>query len=210
MRTLVICDDYWHPARTPRGGLEALGTSEFEFDWIEDAGQWSAERMSAYPLVVMTKSNNVSSTNPVQWVTAEVEAAFVEYVGKGNGLLVVHSGTAGYEQTPVLRKLMGGCFIQHPPQCPVTVEPRAGHTMTAGCSPFTVTDEHYHMAFDDAHADVFLTTVSEHGRQPGGWTRNEGDGRVCVLTPGHNLDVWLQPDYQQLLHNCLRWCAKTL
>ncbi|CAN5509301.1 hypothetical protein BH10CHL1_BH10CHL1_18130 [soil metagenome] len=49
---------------------------------------------------------------------------------------------------------------------------------------------------------------SRHGTQPGGWTRLEGDGRVCVLTPGHNLEVWLDPSYQILLGNALRWCGK--
>jgi uncharacterized protein len=28
------------------------------------------------------------------------------------------------------------------------------------------------------------------------------------LTPGHNLEVWLQPEYQTLLRNGLRWCAQ--
>jgi type 1 glutamine amidotransferase len=54
---------------------------------------------------------------------------------------------------------------------------------------------------------VFLTTVSEHGTQPGGWTRLEGQGRVCVLAPGHNLEVWLAPAYQTLIANALRWCG---
>jgi type 1 glutamine amidotransferase len=57
---------------------------------------------------------------------------------------------------------------------------------------------------------VFLTTTSEHGTQPGGWTRTEGEGRVCVLTPGHNLEVWLQPSFQALLLNTLRWCSREL
>lgn len=60
---------------------------------------------------------------------------------------------------------------------------------------------------DDAAADVFLETVSEHGTQPGGRTRREGDGRVCVLTPGHNLEVWLHPSYRTLIRNALGWCA---
>ena len=47
MRALVLCDDYWHPAPVAREGLDALqAKGEFEFDWIEDAGEWSAERMS--------------------------------------------------------------------------------------------------------------------------------------------------------------------
>jgi type 1 glutamine amidotransferase len=62
------------------------------------------------------------------------------------------------------------------------------------------------MEVDDREADVFLTTVSEHGTQPGGWTRTAGAGRVCMLTPGHNVEVWLHPSYQVVVENSLRWC----
>jgi type 1 glutamine amidotransferase len=207
MRILVLCDDFWHPAKTPRAGLEALGECGFEFDWLENAADWSAERMAEYPLVVLTKSNNVSAADKTPWMTAAVEAAFVDYVRRGHGLLVIHSGSAGYRETTTLRRLMGGVFIQHPPQCLVTVEPQPDHPLCTGSSAFTIKDEHYFMELDDPQADVFLSTTSEHGTQPGGWTRLEGDGRVCMLTPGHNVEVWLEPGYQTLILNSLRWCS---
>ena len=207
MRTLVICDDYWHPARTARAGLAALEGHGFEFDWIEHAAEWSAERMADYSLTILTKSNNVSATDRSPWVTDAVEHAFRDYVRQGNGLLAIHSGTADYVQKPVLRALLGGVFISHPPQCMVTVEPRAPHPLTAGSAAFTLKDEHYFMEQDDAQADVFLTSRSEHGDQPAGWTRPEGGGRVCVLTPGHNLEVWQHPAYQALIGNGLAWCG---
>lgn len=208
MHALVLCDDIWHPARTTRVGLQPLEQAGVTLDWIENAGDWSAERMAGYPVVILAKSNNVSSADQAPWVTEEVEASFLAHISAGNGLLAMHSGTAGYEERAVLRKIMGGVFTSHPEQCPVTVEPDAGHVLSAGCAPFTLVDEHYMMAQDDPQADVFLTTVSEYGRQPGGWARYEGKGRVCVLTPGHNLEVWLHPSYQTIIHNALRWCSR--
>ena len=208
MQALVLCDDQYHPARTPHAGLAALGDAGFTFDWQANADEWSAEGMAAYPLVVLTKANNVSSTDHRPWVTDAVQTAFRDHVRQGNGLLVIHSGTAGYRELPVLRPLLGGVFIQHPRQCPVTVEPKAGHPLTVGSAPFTLMDEHYFMEFDDPQADLFLTSTSEHGTQPAGWTRHEGAGRVCVLTPGHNVEIWLHPSFQTLLHNALHWCGK--
>ena len=208
MKVLVFCDDYWHPARIPREGLGALTGIEFTFDWIENARDGSAETMMTYPVVVLTKSNNVSSTDRTEWMTDAVQAAFSDYVRKGNGLLAIHSGMAEYEQKPVLRRLLGGVFTYHPEQCQVTVNPRSGHLLSHGSSSFTLKDEHYFMALDDPQADVFVTTTSEHGKQPGGWTRAEGSGRVAVLTPGHNVEIWLHRSFQTLLVNCLRWCAK--
>jgi type 1 glutamine amidotransferase len=205
LRALVLVDDYWHPARTPRAGLSPLEEAGFAFDWIEQASEWSAERMAAYPVTILTKSNEVSAADKTPWVTEAVAQAFINYVERGNGLVVIHSGSV-YADVPLMRSLIGGAFAHHPPQCPVTVEPRADHLLGAGVNSFTAMDEHYHMYFDDPQADVFLTTRSEHGAQPGGWTRLAGRGRVCVLTPGHNLDVWLQPSYQTLISNALHWC----
>jgi type 1 glutamine amidotransferase len=210
MRILVLCGDRWHPAAIPRQGLEPLEAREFVFEYIEDAGQWSPPRLAAYPLVLLTKSNEVSAADWTGWMTEAAQAAFAEYVRRGGSLLAVHSGIAGYEQKPVIRGLLGGVFTRHPDQCPVTVEPRAGHPLCAGSGPFTLKDEHYFVALDDPQADVFLTTRSEHGEQPGGWRRSEGSGRAAVLTPGHNLEVWLHPSFQALLRSALRWCAGSI
>lgn len=207
MRILVLCDDHWHPAAVPRAGLQPLA-GEFEFEWIENAADWSADRMAAFPVVLLTKSNGTSAADDTPWMTPAAEKAFAGYVAAGGGLLAIHSGTAGYAETPVLRALLGGVFDHHPEQCLVEFAPVAGEPLAAGLAPFTVKDEHYFMAMDDLEAPVFLTSASEHGAQSAGWTRRVGKGRVCVLTPGHNLPVWLHPTFQQALRASIRWCAQ--
>lgn len=210
MKILVLCGDAWHPPEIARKGLERLAGTEFIFDWMEDARQWSPDVMTAYPLVILAKSDNVSAADKTNWMTDAVQAAFSNYVQQGNGLFAIHSGTAEHEQKPVFRGLLGGVFLHHPEQCPVTMSPRKDHPLCTGISPFTLPDEHYFMALDDSEADVFLTTSSVNGEQPGAWRREAGAGRVAVLTPGHNPEVWLHPSYQALLVNILRWCGKIL
>jgi type 1 glutamine amidotransferase len=207
MHVLVLCDDRWHPASTPRQGLAPLEGQDFAFDYLEDARGWSPERMVSYPVTILTKSNDTTAADHTPWMTPEAELAFRDYVRGGGGLLVIHSGSASYKEQRTLRSLIGGVFDHHPPQCDVTVEPSAGHPLAASVTPFTARDEHYMMELDAADAEIFLTTRSQHGAQPGGWTRAEGAGRVCLLTPGHNLEVWLHPAYQALLASALRWCA---
>jgi type 1 glutamine amidotransferase len=207
MKILVLSGDKWHPARIPMEGLVGLEELGFRFDWIEDAREWSAERMAAYPLAILTKSNHISSVDTSSWMTDEVQSAFLEYVHRGNGLLAIHSGIAGYQEMVILQNLLGGVFTHHPEQCMVTIHPNASHPLTAGIPPFTEKDEHYFMAMYDAKADIFMTSHSEHGEQPAGWRRKEGKGRVAVLTPGHNLQVWLHPSYQALLLRILQWCG---
>jgi len=207
MRTLVFCDDSAHPASLTRDGLATLGDCGHEFDWVEDPNRWRAEQLNGYPLVIFSKANTRSQLDHAPWATEETGQAFANYVAAGHGILFLHSGTALYDNAPSLCRLMGGIFTGHPPQCPVTVAPLAGHPLTAASAPFTLTDEHYMMEMNDENVDLFLHTESQHGRQPAGWTRTEGKGRVCVLTPGHNLDVWRHPSYRSLLRNALAWCS---
>jgi type 1 glutamine amidotransferase len=208
MKILVLCGDYWHHPQVAREGLSSLTGREFAFEWVEDIRDWSPELMMMYPVVILTKSDNVSAEDRTGWMTDGVQAVFLDYVRQGNGLFAIHSGTAEYDQKPILRGLLGGVFTHHPEQCPVTVNPRAGHPLSSESASFTLRDEHYFMALDDPQADVFVITTSEHGEQPGGWKRVEGSGRVAVLTPGHNVEVWLNPSFQALLLNSLRWCGK--
>ena len=206
-QVLVLCDDKWHPADRVRAGLAALGTEEFAFEIVEDARAWSAARMGQFPLVLLTKANHVLATDETPWITPEVEAAFVDYVSAGGGLLAVHSGTIVAELAE-LRRLLGGTFVHHPPRCEVTVTPQGYHPIVDDVEPFTLVDEHYFMEIDDLQAHHFLTTTSEHGAQSGGWLREEGDGRVCVLAPGHTAEVWQHREFLTLIRNGLRWSAK--
>ncbi|MBK36933.1 MAG: hypothetical protein CME26_15565 [Gemmatimonadetes bacterium] len=207
MKALVLCEDCAHPASLTIDGLNVLEDHVYEFTFVEDPNTWSAGWMAEFPLVVFSKANQTSASDKTPWASEKIAQAFVDYVSRGRAILFLHSGTALYTDIPPLRDLMGGIFVRHPPQCEVTVEPKAGHTMTSGSDTFTVKDEHYLMEMNDPAVDVFLHTHSEHGTQPAGWTRQEGNGRVAVLTPGHNPEGWVVPSYQALLRNCLDWCA---
>jgi type 1 glutamine amidotransferase len=157
--------------------------------------------------VVVAKANHLCATDQTPWLTAEAQSAFRDFVRAGGGLLLVHAGTC-YKDLPEMRAVTGGAFMSHPEPCLVGIEPKPGHPLTRGVNSFAVKDEHYVMALDATDADVFLNSRSEHGVQPAGWTRNEGDGRVYALTPGHNLEVWLNAEFQKLLSNALCWTAK--
>jgi type 1 glutamine amidotransferase len=208
LRVLVLCDDPWHPAATVRQGLEPLRAQGFDFEFLEDGAAWSAVRMGQFPLVVLAKANITSPTVSSPWLLENTQSAFSDYLRCGNGLVVIHAGTSRYEQLPAMLNVTGGAFVSHPDQCAVTILPKTSHPLTAGVLPFTVCDEHYFITMSDTKADIFLHSQSKHGVQPAGWTRTEDAGRICVLTPGHHLEVWLHPSFQKLLLNALRWAAK--
>lgn len=208
MKVWAICGDRWHPAVTVRQGLDKLEGSEFQFTITEQLEEFDAERLNDYPMVMVCRANSQSDEEKEFWMNEEVQHAFEHYVERGGSLLAVHAGTAGYNETGVFRRLIGGAFVHHPEACTVTIHPDKQHPIAEGIEEFSVHDEHYFMEWEDPVADLIMTTVSEHGAQPGGWTRTHGRGRVCVLTPGHEAEVWTHPTYQKLLRNALHWCAQ--
>jgi type 1 glutamine amidotransferase len=208
LRVLVICEDAWHPAETIRRGLSPLEKQGFDFEFLEGGAKLSAEVLRKFSVAVLAKANMISATDNRQWLTLNSKATVQDYLRCGGGLLIIHGGTCRYGELPVMRRAMGGAFLSHPPECAVTLEPKTSHALVRGVETFTVCDEHYMMTFEGSEDGVFLHSRSEHGVQPAGWTRTEGNGRVCVLTPGHNLEVWLQPSFQKLLSNALCWTAK--
>ena len=136
-----------------------------------------------------------------------------------------HEGklTAGIEGSP-LDNMIGCRFLGHPNNCPVTVQSVKPHPVTEGVSQFTEIDEHYRIEITSPDADVIAASYSPpqgdkskyqddpyHNTPasicPAVYVRSQGKGRVCVLTSGHLLPVWLSPQFQRMLINALNWCG---
>jgi type 1 glutamine amidotransferase len=224
MRVLIICDDYWHPGQVIIDGTAPLSQQGFQFDVITNANDFSPDKLKEYPAVLLAKSDNVSQEDKQPWKTEKVQKAFVDYVEEGGGLLVIHSGTVGGKNTDALDNLIGCRFLGHPNNCPVTVQPVKRHPVTEGVAMFCEIDEHYRLDVTAQNADVLIASYSPpqgeetkyeedpyHNTQaavcPAGYVRTQGKGRVCVLTPGHLLPVWLNPQFQKTLANALRWTS---
>ena len=78
--------------------------------------------------------------------------------------------------------------------------------LTEGVGAFTVHDEHYQISDLAGDAQVFLQWDSAPGgTQPAGWKRKIYGGRIVVLTPGHTLDVWENPEFRKLLVDAIEW-----
>jgi type 1 glutamine amidotransferase len=224
MRVLLICDDYWHPGQVAIDGVVPLSQQGFQFDIISNANDFLPEKLSQYPVVLLCKCDEVSKEDRQPWKTEAVQRSFVDYVEGGRGLIAVHSATVTGKNTETLDKLIGCRFITHPNACPVTVQPVKPHPVTEGVGIFCETDEHYHIEIISSDADVLLASYapaqgeeSKYQEDPyhntpaaicaAGYVRTQGRGRVCVLTPGHNLEVWHNAQFQKLLTNALNWCA---
>jgi type 1 glutamine amidotransferase len=224
MRVLIFCDDYWHPGQVIIDGTAPLAQQGFQFDVIKNANDLSPDKLKDYPVVLLSKSDNVSQEDKQPWKTQEMQKAFVDYVEGGGGLLVTHSGTVCGQNTEALDNLVGCRFNGHPNNCPVTVQPIRKHPVTEGVGMFCEVDEHYMIEVTAQNAEILMASYSPaqgeeskreedpyHNTQaaiyPCGYVRTQGKGRVCVLTPGHLLPVWLNPQFQKTLTNALKWTS---
>lgn len=208
MKVGVICDDYWHPGKRVMQGLEPLENQDYPFEFVQHPSEWSRAWMDQQDVIVLAKSNQISASDSAPWLTEEIQQQFIGYVEQGKGLLVLHSGTVGYRNEQLFYELVGGVFQSHPEACPVTIAYTDGSLLDiSDARSFTVHDEHYYVEVIDERIQVFMTSTSEHGTQPAGWLREQGQGRICVLTPGHFLPVLQHPDYQATIKSALKWCS---
>jgi type 1 glutamine amidotransferase len=210
---MVLCDDLWHPGEVIMRGFCGLGRDEFTFDFIMDAKDiLSPELLAGYPAVICCKGDYINAANKAPWfedgVTEVGVREFEDYVAGGGGFLSIHSANTAAEGSPYAA-FAGNSFIGHPPRCKVDVEIIGNHPVVQGVSNFTIRDEHYQIAVNtDEIIELFHTVSETGGDQIGGYARQIGKGRLCVMTPGHLLSVWEHGEYRKLLLNALRWCLK--
>ncbi|MGF0031470.1 ThuA domain-containing protein [Bariatricus sp. SGI.154] len=215
-KILVLCDDIWHPAEVIEKGMLPLAGDAYEFDVVKAAKDiLTPEMLEEYPLIICCKSNNVTSGNSAPWfentVTEVMGAEFRKYVERGGAFLSVHSGNVFMGDGDGIKEyteFVGNRFLSHPLRCGVTLRKEKEHPIMQGVEArFDIRDEHYQMEILADDADVFLTSVSETGGiQIAGYTRKIGDGRLCVLTPGHTLSVWKNEQFQRIFLNAVNWC----
>ncbi|HEU6448167.1 MAG TPA: ThuA domain-containing protein [Verrucomicrobiae bacterium] len=201
-RAIVFCGDCWHPAGLIRQELANFCADEFEFEFPQNDRLPSAQLLKDFDLAVIARANIISENQP--WLKSDAEHDLAGFVKRGGGLLAIHAGVSRYDHLPKLHHLLGGAFIGHPEICAVTLEPLGKNPVAADMESFSAPDEHYFVRLDE-HSEIFLRSRSSNGIQPAGWMLNIGDGRVCVLTPGHTPEMWRHPEFQKLVRNALHW-----
>lgn len=215
VNVLVLCDDVWHPVEVIERGLADVQDQEFHFDIVCTAKDiLTPEYISKYPVIMNCKGNSISAANKEPWfedgVTEVGVKEFAEYVKAGGGFLSVHAGnTVGLGNNQAYVDFVGNNFVTHPPRCEVKVTVEKEHPITEGVKDFIIRDEHYELGEFADDIDVFLKASSEKGgTQIAGYTRELGNGKICVLTPGHTLSVWQNEMFRRLLFNAIRWAMK--
>lgn len=215
INVLMLCDDVWHPVEVIQRGLSDLQDKEFHFDYVCAAKDiLTPEFIAEYPVIVNCKGNAITAANQEPWyepgVTEVGVKEFADYVNAGGGFLSVHAGnTATRNSWNDYVDFVGNSFVTHPLRCEIDIEVVKEHPVTEGVTDFTIRDEHYELADIAEDADVFLRSVSATGgNQIAGYSRTLGEGKICVLTPGHVLAVWKNEMFRKLFFNAIRWAMR--
>ncbi|MCL2099404.1 MAG: ThuA domain-containing protein [Oscillospiraceae bacterium] len=209
MKILVICDDKYHHEEVIKPGLEFL-QNENSVTYAADMSGYSfdSKPLSEYDVVITAKDKNISKSNEESWLGEDVIKQYEDYANGGGGLIFLHAGSVLCKHSEILKNISGCSFESHPEQCEVDFCITSAHPIVSGAVDFTEKDEHYFIDFTASDADIFLKSRSNHGIQPAGYTRlHNGKGRVCVLTPGHNLSVFNNEQYKKIIKNAVDWCG---
>lgn len=224
MRVLLLCNDFYHPGDVPIQGMEPLRKKGIDFYAMTNGADFDPGILKGYDVVIMSTSDEVYQDGDIQWKTDAVQEAFISYVESGGGLLVTHNGLVASDGTAKLDMLIGSRFTHHPDSLPVEVQMLKPHPVTEGVEPFCEVDEHYYIEILSPDVDIlaagYAGSLGDPAKYesepyknapakitPTVYVRTQGKGRVCALTPGHRIEVWLLPQFQKLLENAIRWCG---
>ncbi|MGI4896006.1 MAG: ThuA domain-containing protein [Janthinobacterium lividum] len=194
---------------------------------VEDSPKVYADAafMAGVDLVMQCNTMTTIEQDEFEGLRSAVEA--------GTGLAGWHGGIAdSYRNTADYLHFIGGQFACHPGKAPeertgeqsdnympyrVEMLPAAAeHPITQGIGDFDLVTEQY-WVLTDTYIDVLATTTqavrawdpwNRPVTSPAIWTRQWGEGRIFVATPGHNVDVLRDDNVRTIIERGLLWAAR--
>jgi type 1 glutamine amidotransferase len=213
VKIAAIVGDYYHKGDWAKESLEAaltyssLKNTQVEYHSYEQIKDVLAEQPDA---VILFKENRLNPTDEkIVWMTEELGQEITNYVSNGGGWLAWHSGLASYPARGSYTAMLRGHFLYHPEKHQIVHYKSSNNSsfLPAAVS-FEAMDEHYFVHCDEENTSIFLTSDSIDGNAIAGWSHSYGNGKVCCLTPSHNKEGLLHPEFLTILGSCLNWINK--
>ena len=183
---------------------------------------------------VMTATDLVVQCWTMGEISGEQLAGLTAAVRAGTGFAGWHGGIAdSFRSSSDYLHLVGGQFATHPSkpaeQCVpgaqennylrhrIEIVPsKADHPIVAGIADFELETEQYWVLTDDYNDVLATTTHPARPDQPwhrpltcpAVWTREWGQGRVFVATPGHQPDILADENVRTIVERGLLWAAR--
>jgi type 1 glutamine amidotransferase len=175
----------------------------------------------------------IVQSNTMSTIEAEEFAGLRAAIEAGAGFAGWHGGIAdSYRNNSDYLQLVGGQFASHPGKHPrertgeqsdnyvphliEMTAAAADHPITRGIGDFELVTEQYWVLHDD-YNDV-LATTTQAAREwdpwnrpvtsPAIWTRNWGEGRIFVCTPGHRVEILQDQNVKTIIERGLLWASR--
>lgn len=163
---------------------------------------------------------------------SEVEGLLAS-VSNGAGFVGWHGGVlASFGLSEKYLHMIGAIFVSHPGKIAsertgdqsdwfvphsYTITPSGKrHEITAGIEDFELTTEQYWL-LHDPYMDILATTTQakraedpwhEPVTSPAIWTRLWGEGKIFVITAGHDLEVLNNDNVRKIIERGITWASK--
>ncbi len=203
IRILFLGDNGHHrPAARFKQIEPVLAERGIKLTYTDRVADLNAKTLGEYDGLVVYANHTTMS--------AEQEAALVEFVEGGKGFVPLHCASACFGSSTRYVSLVGGRFSKHGFRKFQTRIIDAQHPAVRGLSGFEVTDEDY--THSDVAADIQAVMVRDEagGYEPSCWVRQQGKGRVFYTALGHDEKTFGQPQFHKLVENGIRWATGRL
>jgi type 1 glutamine amidotransferase len=229
-RVLFLVGDYYHNgAMQEYAWRSVLKNTGWRLMFAQEPSFITPEVMASADLYVMgryatsTQPSNISlgwspdkivekRPAPEVFMTPEHEAMLVKNVRRGMGLINMHCGVWNPESRQYLDLLGVEKPVMHGPVVAAHIfELNAEHPITKGLQPFNIgIDEVFDAVMKPgASTQLFRSRQDEPARNAiGGWCRQEGEGRVVALMPGHTTGPYGSKQFLDMMWRSAHWALK--
>lgn len=200
VEVLFLGDDGGHkPLERYRVIKQALGPQGINITFVEDLSKITRQNLDLYDALIVY-ANHEQEKAP--------EAIF-QWVKDGGALVALHSACGNFHPSKEWFDLVGGKFKSHEGH---EITPKSidlNHPITKDLPVLKAWDETYQHS--DLTKDRHLLQIrepinkDEKDPEPWTWTRDEGKGRVFYTASGHDLRVWREHAYQELVRRAILW-----
>jgi putative membrane-bound dehydrogenase-like protein len=169
------------------------------FTYTSDPADLNPENLDKYD-GLMIYANHDS-------ITAEQEAALMDFVEKGKGFIPVHCASYCFRNSPKYIDLVGGQFMKHKTDSFSTSIINKDHYITKSLQEFYTWDETYEHDKIAKDITVLMERVEGDHHEPWTWVKEHGKGRVFYTAYGHDERTWNNPGFHELVKEGILWAV---
>ena len=201
LKVLFLGDQGHHKPAERFAQLEpVLATRGIDLVYTENLADLEPKVLGTYDALAVYA--NIESIAPQQ------EAAIVDFVRGGKGLVPLHSASFCFKNSPIWIEIVGAQFQKHGTGEFTTAIVAPEHPVMKGFGGFSSWDETYvHTKHNERGRTVLEERVEGTDREPWTWVRTEGKGRVFYTAWGHDQRTWSNPGFHNLVERGIRYAA---